>query len=268
MRKEVIGDCTLYLGDCLEVMPTLEAGLVDMVLCDLPYGTTQNKWDSVINLDSLWGEYWRVVKPNGAVVLTAAQPFTSALVMSQIENFKYDWTWRKPKGTGHLNAKKMPMRDKEDILVFYRAQCIYNPQFSSGTPYKDKAGKDHSASTSMTGSYGSYTNKRENNDGRRYPKQVLEFGVVERGTVHPTQKPVALMEYLISTYTNDGETVLDNTMGSGTTGVSAQNTGRSFIGIERDERFFDIACERISKASRQVDMFGNPVQTWKQGEMI
>ena len=238
----------LFLGDCLEKMKEITDGSVDMVMCDLPYGTTQNKWDSVIPLEPLWREYRRVCKPRAAIVLTASQPFTSALVMSNLTAFKYDWCWRKPKGTGHLNAKKQPMRDKEDVLVFYREQCTYNPQFTAGTPYKDKAGKDHSASTSMTGSYGAYTNYREDNDGKRYPKQVIEFGVVERGTQHPTQKPVALMEYLIRTYTNEGQTVLDNTMGSGTTGVACANTGRQFIGIERDEAYFAIAKKRIEDA--------------------
>lgn len=241
----------LLQGDCLERMKEIPSGLVDMVMADLPYGTTQNKWDSVIPLAPLWAEYKRVCK--GAIVLTAAQPFTSVLVCSNLEMFKYDWIWRKPKGTGHLNAKKQPMRDKEDILVFYREQPVYNPQFTSGTPYKDKAGKDHSASSSMTGSYGAYTNFREVNEGKRYPKQVLEFGVVERGTEHPTQKPVALMEYLIRTYTIPGQTVLDNTMGSGTTGVACVNTGRSFIGIERDETYFQIAERRIREADPMND---------------
>lgn len=237
----------LRQGDCLEILPTLEAGSVDMVLCDLPYGTTQNKWDSVLPLDRLWAEYWRVVKPNGAVVLTAAQPFTSALVMSQLAHFKYDWTWRKPKGTGHLNAKKMPMRDKEDVVVFYRQQCTYNPQFGSGEPYGNKAGKI--AETGLSDSYGKFGTHREGSDGRRYPKQVIDFPVVERGSVHPTQKPVALMEYLIKTYTNEGETVLDNTMGSGTTGVACRNTGRHFIGIERDPGYFAIAEQRINASN-------------------
>lgn len=169
--------------------------------------------------------------------------------MSNIREFKYDWVWRKPKGTGHLNAKKMPMRDKEDVLVFYREQCTYNPQFAAGSPYKDKAGKNHFATSSMTGSYGAYTNFRNDNEGKRYPKQVLEFGIVERGTVHPTQKPVALMEYLIRTYTNEGELVMDNTMGSGTTGVACVNTDRRFIGIERDPEYFKIAERRIYDAT-------------------
>lgn len=235
----------LMQGDCLERMKEIPTGSVDMILCDPPYGTTQCKWDSVIPLDKMWLELKRVIKPSGAIVMTAAQPFTSLLVCSNLKDFKYDWTWRKPKGTGHLNAKKMPMRDKEDIVVFYAKQCTYNPQFTEGTPYKNKAGKDHSESTSMTENYGVYTNFRNDNEGKRYPKQVLEIGVVERGNVHPTQKPVALMEYLIKTYTNEQESVLDFTMGSGTTGVACANLNRKFIGIEQDEKYFKIAKERI-----------------------
>lgn len=231
-------------GDCLQLMAEMPDASVDMVLCDLPYGTTQNKWDSVIPFEPLWKEYWRIC--TGAVVLTAAQPFTSALVMSQIECFKYDWVWKKPKGTGHLNAKKMPMRDKEDILVFAKSAPPYNPQFGRGEPYGNKAGKNKKSG--LTGSYGDFGIHREGSDGRRYPKQVIEFGVVERGTVHPTQKPVALMEYLIRTYTNPGDVVLDNCMGSGTTGVACANTGRRFIGMERDPNYFDIACDRVEKA--------------------
>jgi len=235
----------LMLGDCLERMKEIPDGSVDMILADPPYGTTACKWDSVIDLPSMWEQLKRIIKPNGAIVMTAANPFTSLLVCSNLKDFKYDWCWRKPKGTGHLNAKKMPMRNKEDIVVFYSKPCTYNPQFTSGTPYKDKAGKDHSATTSMTDNYGAYSNFRNDNEGKRYPKQVLEFGVVERGTVHPTQKPVALMEYLIKTYTNEGETVLDFTMGSGTTGVACKNLGRKFIGIEKDAGYFEIAKQRL-----------------------
>ena len=188
--------------------------------------------------------------------MTAAQPFTSALVMSNPKMFKYDWVWEKPKGTGHLNAKKQPMRNKEDILVFYQKQCSYFPQMTEGVPYADnKAGSDKSSKSSMTDSYGTYTNKRNSNKGERYPKQVQKIGVVERGTVHPTQKPVALMEYLIKTYTNEGEIVLDFTMGSGTTGVACVNTNIKFIGIEKDEKYFQIACERIHGGITAEDCF-------------
>lgn len=236
---------SLHHGDCLEKMRLIPSGSVDMVMADLPYGTTQNKWDSVIPLEPLWKEYKRICK--GAIVLTAAQPFTSVLVCSNLQGFRYDWTWRKPKGTGHLNAKKQPMRDKEDILVFYDEQPTYNPQFTAGLPYKDKSGKGQSTN------YGADKRIGEDNDGKRYPKQVIEFGVVERGTVHPTQKPVALMEYLIRTYTNPGQTVLDNTMGSGTTGVACVKTGRNFIGIERDPDYFAIAEKRIREADPMND---------------
>ena len=237
----------VYLGDCLELMPKhIEDKSIDMIFCDLPYGTTQNKWDSVIPLDKLWKEYKRVIKDNGAIVLFASQPFTSALIMSNPKMFKYDWVWQKPKGTGHLNAKKQPMRDKEDVLVFYKKQCTYNPQMTEGIPYKDKAGKDHTKSTSMTGSYGNYTNYREVNKGVRYPKQVQKFGVVERGTLHPTQKPLALIEYMIRTYTNEGDLILDNTCGSGTTGLGAKNLNRNFIMIEQDPKYYEIACKRVA----------------------
>lgn len=201
-------------GDCLELMRDIPDGSVDMILCDLPYGTTQNKWDSVIPLDLLWAEYRRICRKGAATVLTAAQPFTSSLVMSNPDMFKYDWTWRKEKGTGHLNAKKMPMRDKEDVLVFYSQKPVYNPQFGEGKPYNGAArvGKKQ-----QTENYGKYAAIREDNYGKRYPRQVIEFNSVGRGGEHPTQKPIALMEYLIRTYTNEGDTVLDNCMGSGTT---------------------------------------------------
>ena len=239
-------------GDCLDLMKRIPDGSVDMVLCDLPYGTTQNKWDTPLPLDRLWAEYKRVCK--GAMVFTAAQPFTSALVMSNVREFKYDWTWRKiGKATGHLNAKKQPMRDKEDVLVFWHGkQGSYNPQMGQGAPFKNKAGKDHAAATSMSGSYGTYTNFRNDNDGARYPRQVLEMHRVERDTLHPTQKPVALMEYLIRTYTNSGDTVLDNCMGSGTTGVACVQTGRKFIGMELDPTYFAAAKARIENTRLQT----------------
>jgi site-specific DNA-methyltransferase (adenine-specific) len=235
-------------GDCLELMKDMPNETIDMVLCDLPYGTTQCKWDTVIPFDKLWEQYERIIKPNGVIVLTASQPFTSALVMSNIKMFKYDWVWRKPKGVGHLNAKKQPMRDKEDILVFYKKQPTYNPQWSWGEPYSNlKSGKNATPSTSeITGKYMNGAEFRNGSDGRRYPKQVLEFGVVERGTLHPTQKPVALFEYLIKTYTNEGDLVLDNCAGSGTTGVACINTNRRYILMEKDEKYFEIINKRIN----------------------
>ena len=237
----------LIQGDCLEKMKDIPDGSIDMILCDLPYGITHCKWDTVIPFEPLWEQYRRIVKSDGAVVLFSAQPFTSKLICSAIDIFKYDWCWQKPKGTGHLNAKKQPMRDKEDICVFYKEQCTYNPQMTKGTPYKDKAGKDHSNNTSMSDCYGKYTNYREVNTGFRYPKQIIQFGVVERGTIHPTQKPVALSEYLIKTYTNEDETVLDNCMGSFTTAIACLNTKRNFIGIEKDEHYFQVGKDRLKK---------------------
>ena len=232
----------LMLGDCLERMKEIPSGSVDMILTDPPYGTTACKWDSIIPLEPMWEQLKRVIKPNGAIVLFGAEPFSSALRMSNIKNYKYDWIWRKPKGTGHLNAKRMPMNDVETISVFYRKQCIYNPQFTEGKPYKSKSGK-----SSFDG-YGKDNRKGNDNNGKRYPKRLLEFNVVERNTLHPTQKPVALMEYLVKTYTNESETVLDFTMGSGTTGVAAKNLNRKFIGIELDDGYFNIAKKRIDEA--------------------
>ena len=224
----------LMQGDCLDAMWLIPNGSVDLILCDLPYGTTQNKWDSVIPFEPLWAHYWRVLKPNGAVVLTAAQPFTSALVMSRPDNFKYQWVWEKSKPTGHLNAKKQPMRKHEDVLVFYREQCTYSPQGL----------KETNAIVSRTnrGNYGECS-KTTAQTATGYPHSLLRYPT-ENG-VPPTQKPAALMEYLVRTYTNEGETVLDNCMGSGTTGVACKNTGRKFIGIERDPEYFRIAQERI-----------------------
>ena len=175
--------------------------------------------------------------------------------MSNIKNFKYDWVWKKPRGTGHLNSKKQPLRDVENVSVFYKKQCTYNPQYSIGEPYSAlKGGKMSKVSESGVTTYGKFMNGaeyRNDNNGFRYPKQVLEFGVVERGTLHPTQKPVALLEYLIRTYTNEGETVLDFTMGSGSTGVACVNTNRNFIGIELDDGYFEIARKRIEEAQSQ-----------------
>lgn len=241
----------LIQGDCLEKMKDIPDKSIDMILCDLPYGTTACKWDTVIPFEPLWEQYKRLIKDNGAIVLTASQPFTSALVMSNTRLFKYDWCWRKPRGTGHLNAKKQPLRDKEDILVFYKNQPVYNPQYEKGEPYTAlKGGKASKVSDKGKTTYGKFMNGcefRNDNDGFRYPKQVLEFGVVERGTVHPTQKPVPLFEYLIRTYTNEGDTVLDNCMGSGTTGVACKNLNRNFIGIELDPEYFKIAEKRINE---------------------
>lgn len=236
----------LYYDDCLKIMETIPTASIDLILCDLPYGTTQNEWDTIIPFDLLWEQYMRISK--GAIVLFAAQPFTSLLISSNLKYFKYDWVWEKTKATGHLNAKKQPLRNKEDILVFYKKQPTYNPQMSKGEPYKNKTGKDINGSSSMTASYGKYTNKRNENTGFRYPKQILKFNTVQRNTLHPTEKPVPLLEYLIKTYTNKGDVVLDNCMGSGSTGEAAINLDRQFIGIEQELKFFTKALIRIDNA--------------------
>ena len=255
-----MNEVKLLYGDCLELMKNIPDKSIDMILCDLPYGTTACKWDTVIPLEPLWCEYNRIIKDNGAICLFGAEPFSSQLRVSNLQNFKYDWVWRKPRGTGHLNAKKQPLRDVENISVFYKKQCVYNPQFAKGKPYSAlKGGKTSRVSESGETTYGKFMNGaefRNDNSGFRYPKQVIEFGVVERGTVHPTQKPVPLLEYLIKTYINEGDLVLDNCMGSGSTGVASVNTNRNFIGMELDENYFKIAQKRISKAQENLSKRG------------
>lgn len=234
----------LIQGDCLEVMSTLPDASVDMILCDLPYGTTQNKWDSVIPLAALWVQYWRVAKPSAAVVLTAQSPFDKQLGASYLAHLKYEWIWEKAKATGHLNCKIQPMKAHENVLVFYREQSTYNPQMGEGSAYSN-GHKPGDAGAN----YGSVGFSKVTGRTTRYPRSVLKF-THEQKPQHPTQKPVALMEYLIRTYTNEGDTVLDNCMGSGTTGVACNNTGRNFIGIERDPQYFEIARQRIAQAEQ------------------
>lgn len=238
----------LMQGDCLELMRDLPDASVNMILCDLPYGTTQNKWDSVIPFDALWAEWWRVCKPSAAVVLTAAQPFASALVMSQARFFKYDWIWQKSHATGHLNANRMPMREHESVLVFARKSPTYNAQKIAKVADKIRPfGKGAQTATACYGS-NNPNSERTAPASVAFPKSIQKFNNAKAegtGGLHPTQKPVALMEYLIRTYTNEGDTVLDNCMGSGTTGVACANTGRNFIGIEMDEKYFQIAKDRI-----------------------
>lgn len=235
---------TLYHGDCLELMNEIPDGSVDMVMADLPYGTTACKWDSVIPFEPLWAAYRRVCKKNAAIVLTASQPFTSALVMSNIKEYRHQWVWNKNNSAGFATAKIRPLAICEDVLVFGRERVNYYPQMTKGKMRK-KGG--YGASDN----YGIVPTISVNDD--YYPKNLIEIGNASQvGKVHPTQKPVALMEYLIRTYTNGGETVLDNTTGSGTTGVACINTGRGFIGIEQDEKYCGIAATRISGAVKPV----------------
>lgn len=225
-------------------MKEIPDGSVDMILCDLPYGTTQCKWDTVIPLECLWAEYKRVCKQSAAVVLFGAEPFSSILRISNIKDFKYDWIWEKNRGSGHLNAKRMPMKSHENISVFYRSQPTYNPQGTvSGVFNNNRPVKSSGRSTDLFGAEKEISISSVGG----YPLTVLKYGKDAYGkqSLHPTQKPVALTEYLIKTYTNEGETVLDNCMGSGTTGVACVNTGRNFIGIEKDEAYFAIAKTRI-----------------------
>ena len=245
----------LLHGDCLELMKDIPDKSIDMILCDLPYGTTACKWDTVIPFEPLWEQYERVIKDNGAIVLTASQPFTSALVMSNPKLFRYEWIWEKTKTGNFMHLKRQPGKRHENVLVFYKKQPVYNPQMRVGEPYVDK----RKSRKQSEGTYGNINinNTTLTNKGTRYPKSVVSFSNSERG-LHPTQKPVELMEYLIKTYTNEGETVLDNTMGSGSTGVACVNTNRNFIGIELDEKYFEIAKQRISEAQNtpeQITLF-------------
>jgi len=241
---------SLMQGDCLEVMKGIPDGSVDMVLTDPPYGTTACKWDSVIPFDLMWGQLKRVTKRNGAIVMTASQPFTSALIMSNVKMFKYCWMWEKNLKTGNLNARRMPMGGHEDIVVFCKGLATYNPQKRVRTTER-KSGNKNNSKTSV------YGKQKENYVDRQSdlisPDTVIK-GIKcvhnSSGKLHPTQKPVALMEYLIKTYTNEGEAVLDFTMGSGTTGVAARKLNRKFIGIELDEMYFNIAKDRIDALDR------------------
>ena len=233
------------LGDCLERMAELDDGSVDMVLCDLPYGTTACKWDSVIPFEPLWEQYRRVTKPNAAIVLTASQPFTTALIASNIRGYKHSWVWDKLTISNPMQAKHQPLRQHEDVPVFSYGKVLYNPQKTDmhlRRTWKQGAQNEDAAAPAREGATGEVVGK--------YPKTILKFKAakLEGRTVHPTQKPVALPEYLIRTYTDEGQTVLDNTMGSGSTGVACANTGRKFIGIEKEPKYFEIAEKRIFDA--------------------
>ena len=234
----------IYNEDCLEGMKRIPDKSIDMILCDLPYGTTACKWDSVIPFEPLWEQYNRIIKDNGAIVLFGSQPFTSALVMSNSKRFKYCWTWDKVTAKGHLVAKIRPMQQTEDIVVFGKGRIQYYPIMED----REKDRKDVDTEYSRTEIMGGEVKRKRKKIVRtkKYPKTILTFSnASQKGKVHPTQKPVALLEYLIKTYTLENETVLDNCMGSGSTGVACKNTGRKFIGIELDDTYFKIAEERI-----------------------
>lgn len=245
----------LFIGDCLQVLPYVQDGSVDMILCDLPYGTTRNPWDSIIDLDTLWTEYWRVLKPSGVICLTSHGLFTAKLIMSQEKAFKYKYVWVKSKATNFLNAKVQPLRKHEDICVFYKERPTYNPQMTNGKPYDKGIRKNQ-----QTGSYNSFKQSHVKSEGLRYPTDVLYFKTAEsEGTVyHPTQKPVSLGRYLVRTFTNEGDVVMDNAFGSGSFLLSAELENRKFLGIEKNEdnmRFknekldcVSVAIERLTRA--------------------
>lgn len=239
----------IYLGDCLEIMKDIPKESIDMILCDLPFGTTNCRWDTVIDLDKLWEHYDRVIKPNGAILLFAQTPFDKVLGCSNLKLLRYEWIWEKTTATGHLNAKKMPMKAHENILVFYKELPIYNPQKTNGhksvnsyTKYLETQNK-----TEVYGKFSTEVKGGGNTD--RYPRSVQVFSTdKQKSKLHPTQKPLLLCEYLIKTYTNEGEVVLDNCIGSGTTAVGCINTNRNYIGIEKDEQIFNTAVTRINQS--------------------
>ena len=238
-----MNNINLYQGDCLEVMKEIKDKSIDMILCDLPYGTTKCKWDVVIPFDKLWEQYNRIIKDNGAILLFGSEPFSSKLRLSNKENYKYDWIWDKVKPNGHLVAKYRPMQRTENISVFGNGKLNYYPIMVDRD--KPKKSKEYSRTEIM----GGISNSTEKIVNKKYPQNVLIYSnASQKNKLHPTQKPVELLEYLIKTYTNENDLVLDNCMGSGSTGVACKNLNRNFIGIELDENYFNIAKERIDKA--------------------
>jgi len=251
----------LFENDCLNVLPQFPSHSIDMILCDLPYGTTENRWDSVIPLDRLWEEYERVIKERGAIVLTSHGPFTAKLITSNISFFKYKIVWVKSKATNFLNANRQPLRKHEDICVFYKKHPTYNPQMREGDPYDKGVRKDQN-----TGSYGKFEPSKVESDGERYPTDVVYFKTAEsEGEVwHPVQKPIRLGRYLIRTFTNPGDIVLDNAFGSGSFLVSALLEGRNFIGIEKNENshrfkekksnhdYIEVAKDRLKESFEEI----------------
>ena len=235
----------LYQGDCLEVMKEIKDKSIDMILCDLPYGTTKCKWDVVIPFDKLWEQYNRIIKDNGAITLFGSEPFSSKLRISNLRMYKYDWIWKKTKAQGFLNSKKMPLKDYENICVFYKRLPVYNPQGIIYGNFQNDRKSKYIKGEDIYGKEKEFGISHMSN----FPKQIIEFSNPSgKGQLHPTQKPVELLEYLIKTYTNENDLVLDNCMGSGSTGVACKNLNRNFIGIELDEKYFNIAKERIDKA--------------------
>ena len=252
----------LMLGDCLELYKNIEPKSIDLILTDLPYGTTACKWDTIIPFDKLWEMVNYLLKPSGAFITTASQPFTSALIMSNPKMFKYEWIWEKTIATNFMFVKKQPAKKHENILVFYKKQPTYNVQFESGTPYYDKRTHRYKNGIgcereSIADVMKQGVKKPIQNEGKRYPSTIQKFSNGNNSNIHPTQKPVALLEYLINTYSNEGELVLDNTAGSMSTAIAAINTKRKCICIEKDDEYFKIGSERVEKRLKEIkeDLF-------------
>ena len=240
-----MSNINLYQGECLEIMKQIKDKSIDMILCDLPYGTTKCKWDVVIPFEPLWEQYNRIIKDNGAIALFGSEPFSSKLRISNLRMYKYDWIWKKTKAQGFLNSKKMPLKDYENICVFYKRLPVYNPQGIIYGNFQNDRKSKYIKGEDIYGKEKEFGISHMSN----FPKQIIEFSNPSgKGQLHPTQKPVELLEYLIKTYTNENDLVLDNCMGSGSTGVACKNLNRNFIGIELDENYFNIAKERIDKA--------------------
>lgn len=243
---------TTYNDDCLTKMKELSDCSIDLILCDLPYGTTQCAWDVIIPFEELWSSYNRIIKPNGAIVLTGAEPFSSLLRLSNLNDYKYDWIWDKVKGTGFLNAKIQPLRSHEVVSVFYKKQPTYNAQKTFGHKRK----QTFRSKKLQTDVYGEMKSDYKYDSTERYPKSIQAFHTdTQKISLHPTQKPVSLFEYLILTYTNEGDTVLDNCAGSFTTGIACMNTNRNCILIEKDREYFDLGTKRIDRHQQQLTIF-------------
>lgn len=245
----------MILGDCLEEMPKIPDKSIDMILCDLPYGTTACKWDTIIPFEPLWAQYKRIIKENGAIVLTASQPFTSALVMSNPKMFKYELIWDKNYGGAPGTAKYRPMPSHESILIFGNGKLTYHAQMREGKPYKDKRSGERAKINGNEHKLGYKNNFDITNAGIRFPLSVVKIQKFNEKGQHPTQKPVALFEYLIKTYTNEGDTILDNCAGSGTTAIAARNLNRNFILIEKEPEYFEIINRRLNQVATAISNF-------------
>jgi site-specific DNA-methyltransferase (adenine-specific) len=244
-------------GDCLELMKEIPDGSIDMILCDLPYGTTACKWDVIIPFEPLWEQYKRIIKDNGAIVLFGSEPFSTLLRSSNLKMYRYDWIWEKEQGANFMNCKYQPYKVHETISVFSKKAHHYYPQMTEGKPYISGKGTSGDITKNVI-------KTQTINAGTRYPRSIIKFNTDKRKSLHPTQKPVALLEYLIKTYTNEGDIVLDNCMGSGSTCVAAVNTGRHYIGFELDEKYFDIACQRLDEAENKKKIFDQEAKEAEQ----